>query len=265
MGEKIALVRAIIDAAGLIITAVITGLFGLVSSNKKKKENEGGQGVEAPKDRDMVITVKDTQGRPLQADLYITNITAGTELTKKTTNEQGVVTLLGLPKGRYTVRAESAGFTQTVRDFDQHNSELRIEMNKEPPPQDSPFNMAGWIAWGGITASVRGNVVTFNGNVSTGGYVNASVSRHLAGRILILSFGNTGKSGYSDSRLLKMTVNKDDHLLEPLNEMVLIYNEYIPAGDRRVEYRIPQDFNGKLGMVFYNADLKNLRISVFYR
>jgi hypothetical protein len=45
----------------------------------------------------------------------------------------------------------------------------------------------------------------------------------------------------------------------------LTSNEYAPAADGRIEYEIPKDFGGKIGFVFYEAQLNLLRISVFVK
>jgi hypothetical protein len=85
-----------------------------------------------------------------------------------------------------------------------------------------------------------------------------------AGKVLMLTFSNTAASTYSSARLLKVEVN-DDELLRPLNEVSLIEGEYIAAGDRTVEYLIPENFTGRINLVFYRSRLNNLRISAFYR
>jgi hypothetical protein len=131
---------------------------------------------------------------------------------------------------------------------------------------DTPFPLAGGATWGGITVvRSESNRVILNGKVSIGGYVNEHHSRDLAGKTLILEFSNTGNSIYSEGRLVKMTVNRDDAVLAP-EDVTLIHGEYLPADNsRRVAFRIPDDFDGKLGFVFFEADLRDLQISAYYR
>jgi hypothetical protein len=45
----------------------------------------------------------------------------------------------------------------------------------------------------------------------------------------------------------------------------LISNKYAPAADGRIEYEIPKDFDGKIGFVFYKADIKNLKIAAWWK
>jgi hypothetical protein len=67
------------------------------------------------------------------------------------------------------------------------------------------------------------------------------------------------------NRLVKMTVNQDDKLLVPDKKYRLISNEYVQAIDGMVEYAIPDNFDGKLGFVFYEAKLNDLHIKAFYK
>jgi hypothetical protein len=126
--------------------------------------------------------------------------------------------------------------------------------------------MAGWSAWGGLAVSSRDdNTVLFNGDVQTAGYTHENIDRGIAGRTLILIFSSAEQSQFNGDRMLKMTVNENDRLLRPLNITALQNDEYLPSTVGRAEYSIPPDFDGKLGMVFYKAKLKDLRISAFIK
>jgi hypothetical protein len=82
---------------------------------------------------------------------------------------------------------------------------------------------------------------------------------------LVLEIRNTAYSRFNGNRLLKMTVNRSDSLLAPANVPALVSGEYLPAHDGQVEFVLPADFDGKLGFVFYNANLNDLQISAFYK
>jgi len=60
----------------------------------------------------------------------------------------------------------------------------------------------------------------------------------------------------------------DDFVLNPINSS-LLNDEYLPAEetplDNGIEFQIPNDFDGKLGFVFYQADLKDLKITAYYK
>jgi hypothetical protein len=122
----------------------------------------------------------------------------------------------------------------------------------------------GWTPWGGLRAKGKENAVVFSGNVITAGYVNELVKKSLADKTLVLDISNTADSIFSQSRLLKMTVNNYDDVLIPKNRE-LIFGEYIAVENGIVEYDLPPNFDGKLGFVFYKADLKELKITAFYR
>jgi hypothetical protein len=121
----------------------------------------------------------------------------------------------------------------------------------------------GWNPWGGLKVEGSENTVVFSGSIITAGYVNELLKKSLAGKTLILDISNTGDSIFSQSRLLKMTVNNYGYLLIPKNRE-LIFGEYIEDQDGIAAYDLPSDFDGKLGFVFYKAELKNLKITAFY-
>jgi hypothetical protein len=132
---------------------------------------------------------------------------------------------------------------------------------------EKPFLFTGWNKWGDDVLSVYAdaNTIIVQGKVVTAGYVNDKLSRKLAGKTLVLYIANTEASSFSLNRLLKMTVTSGDRLLKPKNNIPLVSNEYIIAMDGKVEYEIPENFDGKLGFVFYEADLKFLKISAFVK
>ena len=123
----------------------------------------------------------------------------------------------------------------------------------------------GWSFWGGVQAVAKGNTVTLNGRVNTGGYVTEYLSPNIKGKTVTLEIRNAGNSRFSEGRLMKITVNKNDRLVRPANIPNLVNGEYIPSNVTRVEFTLPNDFDGKLGFVFYQADLKDLNITATYR
>jgi hypothetical protein len=134
-----------------------------------------------------------------------------------------------------------------------------------PVPGEKPLPLSSWNKWGGITAYSDSNVILLQGSVSVGGYVSDNLDVNLAGKLLILYISNTGNSKFSMNRMIKVTVNKTDALLKPKTKMQLISNEYAPAADGRIDYLIPGDFDGKIGFVFYEAQLNLLRIAAFIK
>jgi len=123
----------------------------------------------------------------------------------------------------------------------------------------------GWTAWGGLKATPKGNTVTLNGKVNVGGYVTADISAVLKNKTVIVEIQNAENSVFTNGRLIKITINKDDRLIQPLNVSTLIFKEYVPAACTRIEFILPADFDGKLGFVFYQAELKDLKITVTYK
>ena len=127
------------------------------------------------------------------------------------------------------------------------------------------LSMQGWNVWGGLRAAAQGNTVTFNGNVATAGYDNNGFNRNMRGRTIILEIQNAEASVFSEDRMLKITYNQEEIVIWPYNVMQLIHNEYIPPSYQRIEFELPEDFNGRLNLVFYQANLNNLRITAWFR
>jgi hypothetical protein len=65
-------------------------------------------------------------------------------------------------------------------------------------------------------------------------------------------------------RMIKITVNNDDRLIRPDNVTTLIEREYVPFGYDEIKFTLPDDFDGKLGFVFYKANLRDLQITATY-
>jgi hypothetical protein len=127
------------------------------------------------------------------------------------------------------------------------------------------LNFRGWYPWGGIQAASNGNTVTLNGKISTAGYVTEYLDTALKNKKVLLEIKNAAASNFSEDRMMKITVNKNDQAIRPLGITGLIQGEYIPIDYKTVEFVLPPDFDGKLGFVFYQADLKNLQITATYK
>lgn len=126
--------------------------------------------------------------------------------------------------------------------------------------------LAGWSAWGGVQAASRGNTVTLNGRITSGGYVNERLNAAaMRGKTVTLEIRNADNSEFSEGRLMKITVNKNDQLVSPSNIPNLVYGEYVPSTAAQVVFTLPNNFDGKIGFVFYQADLKGLQIIATYR
>ena len=133
--------------------------------------------------------------------------------------------------------------------------------------QELTFNFAGWNTWfrdGALKASVNRNTVTFNGTVTTEGYVRESLPTSYRNRVITFTV-DVGDSVFDNQRMFKLTVNRNDRLLRPNNVPDLIEDEYVPAYENVVEITLPNDFDGKLGFVFYRAQLRDLKITATYR
>jgi hypothetical protein len=243
------IIIAIIGAAGLIIAAFVGRSFYLEL-----------------KYMDVRIKVINEQNAPLlEAKVNVAD-SSGKPVTTQLTKLDGTTEIPQLPKGKYTLMVSASGYDTAVREIDGYTTGLDIVL-KKPVVSSLPFSLSGWSPWNVRVASPEANVAVFNGggNSETSGYVNERVNKGIAGKTVVLDIRNTAYSQFSGNRLLKMTVNKSDDLLKPVNISALVFGEYLPAHDGQVEFVLPSDFDGKLGFVFYNANLNNLQISAFYK
>ena len=145
-------------------------------------------------------------------------------------------------------------------------SEIQATHNTTVDAGYQELNLNGWSTWGiGLQVIAQSNTITLNGTVDTAGYVNANLNPNMRNKTLILEIKNADASEFSQGRMFKITINKDDTVLAPNNIGGLIYGEYIPETYNMLEFILPDDFDGKLGFVFYQASLKDLVISAWLR
>ena len=132
------------------------------------------------------------------------------------------------------------------------------------------LNFQRWYSWGGVFkangATSNECVISSRGRLAdSAGIVNEHLGTALRGKTLILCFSNTGASRFNGGRMAKL--EGDNLVLLADNAFSVL--DYIPAEDRLFpngfEFKIPDNFNGKLNIVFYQADLNNLRITAYYK
>ena len=178
-------------------------------------------------------------------------------------------------KGDRFIRAESDGYKTELVPIDRVDRTLTIEMEMTAvavAAQPIPLSFAGWSAWNSEITLSRGasaNEIIINGATDDAtGFQNNSLPTNLQGKTLVLYFSNTEASRFSLNRMVKLVYNRNDTLLRPTNAS-LLNGEYLPAEDtpldNGIEFPIPNNFDGKLNFVFYQAELNNLRITAYYR
>jgi hypothetical protein len=224
----------------------------------------------APDKWSVTVQVFDTARHPLPAHVEIVERAGGKKIVDTETNPDGALPVPNLEDGDYDVTVSREGYESKTAWFNQHSRpELPVEL--APIIRREPFPLSGWSPWGGLSvASPDNNTVVLNGRVSTAGYVSeyiqtAVAGKPVAGRTIILEIENAGSSHFNENRLLKITANRTDTLLKPDNILSLLSGEYIPATSTRLEFTLPDNFDGKLGFVFYEAELHDLRITAFIR
>ena len=183
-------------------------------------------------------------------------------------------TIVTLKQGKYVIRAESEGYHQNTVVIDRLPNPLVIPLEQIAVISDGPIPLSfvGWRPWNNEITLRQGaapNEIIIHGATDDAtGFSNTDLPPVLRGRTLILYFSNTRASNFSRNRMVKLEYNRNDTLLRPTNAS-LVNREYLPDEDtplnNGIEFPIPDDFNGKLNFVFYQAELNDLRITAYYR
>ena len=110
-------------------------------------------------------------------------------------------------------------------------------------------------------------IVNSTGRLRDADGITFSGLTSLRGKTIILYFANSGASNFNRARMLKLGTS-DKKALVPLNTL-LVDDEYIPAQNtepgRGIEFVIPDDFDGQLDFIFYQAILNDLKITAYYK
>jgi hypothetical protein len=182
-----------------------------------------------------------------------------------TTDHFVELTMPRFPKQKLTVSAY--GYKPENQTVDWYvDSSFTVRMTAAEGEIPFILNTKNFDLWNGqeLNAKHLGkSALLLNGDFS-GAVGWAVTGAALAGKTLILDIDNINESDFHENKLLKMTVNRNDITLRP-EGVELVSGEYIPPRTGRVYYRLPEDFDGKLGFVFYHARLDDLIIIAWYQ
>jgi hypothetical protein len=263
---------ALIGAAAIIIAAIIGAVVnretnrGSTSSSRAESNAENSTIVnvnpQTPLEDVTVLVLDGETGVPVPGAVITVTGSDGKVVLQNRIAETGQYQVRALEKDDYTVRASADNYEAAEQMFNLHAVPWEIRLNKLVPPSSlAPLSFAGWTSWGRLSANPRSNTVTLNGAVISAGYMVTGIES-LRGRRLVLEFAGTENSSFYNNQLLKLET-EDGAALKPEEILTVIEDGYIPASDGRVTFAIPDSFGGRLNMVFYKADLRNLRITAF--
>lgn len=240
-----------------IPAAIIAGVFAIVCALI-------GYFAVIGHDSEIALLVSGMNQKPLQG--VTLNITGPDNLTR-TTNSEGKVDLRNLKKGVYKVTAKKDGYIDSSEVFDYHDKVVVMHMVSDKKSKTwQTFSCSGWSTWGGLEVISEDDIsISISGDIQTAGYVSQHIDTQLKGKTIKIDVENSDRSSFSNKRMFKMTYNNSDITLKPNGTFNLINSEYIPAGDKSIEVKIPEDFDGKIGFVFYHAVLDNLKLKMAYR
>jgi hypothetical protein len=133
-----------------------------------------------------------------------------------------------------------------------------------------PLSFQNWEVWGGISAVQRENTVTLSAAppdeaALAAGYRTTVMDTGLKGRTVVLEIENAEASKWSNNCLIKITANKAGELVKLPDISSLIYGEYVPTGNTRIEFLLPSNFDGNLGFTFTRVTLNNLKITAYWK
>jgi len=222
-----------------------------------------------PKEIDVNICIKDANtGQNIPGVIFIDDDKNPTSINPATG------TTVSLKNGKYTIRAESKGYHPHQTVIDRVPRELGISLEKIAVITNSPIplSFAGWKPWNDeitLKAGASANEIIINGaTADSTGFYKSDLPPILRGKTLVLYFSNTKASHFSRNRMIKLEYNINDTPLYPTNAS-LEHKEYLTNEDtplnNGIEYSIPNDFAGKLIFTFYQAELKDLKITAYYK
>jgi hypothetical protein len=150
---------------------------------------------------------------------------------------------------------------------------LGIRTCNKPDIPPEPFPIVGWYTWPDdsitITTGSKNNICIINTNnllLDSAGIVNADLGNSLTGKTLILYFSNTENSLFYQEQMVKLEY-ADRKTIEPHNRISI--DGYVPVENSSpgngIAYKIPDNYNGRLNLIFYKSELKNLQIAAFYK
>jgi hypothetical protein len=258
------------------IATIIVGILGFSGGILTLVIQQQCSKPEKPVEKNLEIALRDADtGERVAGYIFINGSKLGTFIDSINAPPN-----IPLAQGRYTIRAQSDGYVDVIAYIDHIGAPLSIpqrrmqsamEFGEEPPgPVFIPLPMSGWYPWERvtITGGTAGNecVINSRGRLrDSAGIVNEHLGTALRGRTLILCFSNTSASRFNGGRMAKL--EGDNLVLLADNAFSVL--DYLPTEDRMFpngfEFRIPDTFNGKLNIVFYQAELNDLRITAYYR
>ena len=138
---------------------------------------------------------------------------------------------------------------------------------------EKKLDMTGWNVWHDITVSKckESNecIINSKGKIKdAAGFFNSNLD-FLHGKTLILYFSNTAKSKFHNNHLVKLEYENGVIVRPSNNSVPLIGDGYLNATDKQIdkgiEFVMTDKFAGRLNFVFYKADLKDLKITAWYK
>jgi hypothetical protein len=250
---------AFIGAAALIIGAAIGAAGGIFAAIIIAGGNKNAASVVYRGNVSISVLGSDT-GAPIPGAVITVTGSGKKVITQDYSMETGEQELGVMEIDDYKVQARADNYEAAERVFNLHIVPWEMWLKYMLPPIPLPF--AGWEHWGnGLSAIPCYNTVTLNGAFNTAGYTAANI-KPLGGKRLVLEITGTKNSRFYNNQLLKLET-ADNAALKPLGGLKLIEDGYIPVIDGRVIFAIPDDFTGRLNLVFYRAELNDLRIAAF--
>jgi hypothetical protein len=169
-------------------------------------------------------------------------------------------------------KAKITTISTEVQSKSQVIDELNSKVDKLTGKEDKSIlsTKKGWSSYQGlkVTNDDKNQGVIFNGEVTTEGAGYSKESsvefKTFGEKILSLNIENSSQSTFDGQKMLKLEVNGKPLIPQENSRVNVEDGTYINSGDGTVNFQLPLEVQ-KIEFVFYNADVKNLKVSAKIR
>lgn len=162
--------------------------------------------------------------------------------------------------------------SSTIQSKSQEVDELISRVDKLTGKENKSilFTTKGWSPYKSlqVTNDEQNQGVIFNGEVTKKGAGYSKESsvefKNYGGKILSLNIRNSNESTFDGQKMFKLEVNGKPLTPQEQSRINVGDGNYINSGDGTVNFQLPPDVN-KIEFVFYNANVKKLKVSATIR
>jgi len=168
------------------------------------------------------------------------------------------------------LRVESNGYKSKVIPISKNSDKQIVELESYSTsiPNLIPLDLSNRHPWQPTSLTVTNGaevneiIINSSGRLLDSDGINFTGYTILRGATLVLQFSNIDETIYDQNRMFKLGTSSG-RAFESSNT-ILLNGEYVPRMNTNIEFNIPEDFDGQLDFVFYQADINNLIVTAYY-